>query len=240
MTAAQKRVAAAIGVWLALGARPAAAAPDPASLFFKKCAGCHTFGRGDRVGPDLKGVTDRRARAWLLSWIRSSQRMVSAHDPTAIALFEKYKRERMPDQNLAPDEIGVLLDYLAAGGPATAAAGHPRHASTATAADIALGRELFVGSKAARSGGAPCGSCHVVRQDGAPIGATFAGDLTHVYSRFQDTSLSDFLRHPCFPRAFISGQAAPLTDTEAFAVKAFLRYVDRSAGRTEARNGGRR
>jgi hypothetical protein len=43
--------------------------------------------------------------------------------------------------------------------------------------------------------------------------------------------LSDFLRRPCFPRAFPNQDAAPLTDEEAFAVKAFLFKVDRSSPR---------
>src|SRR5262249_30459162 len=215
---------------------PASAAPDPASLFTKKCSGCHTFGRGDRVGPDLKGVTDRRARAWLLSWIRSSQRMIDTHDPTARSLFEKYRRERMPDQNLSPDEIGALIDYLAAGGPLAAAA-HARHASTATAADLAYGRDLFVGLRPTAAGGAPCSSCHVVREGSTSLGASFAGDLTHIYSRFQDTALSDFLRRPCFPRELATGE--PLNEREAFAVKAYLRQVDLSAQRADKGSGGR-
>ena len=28
------------------------------TLFKKMCAPCHTIGVGDRVGPDLRGVTD--------------------------------------------------------------------------------------------------------------------------------------------------------------------------------------
>ncbi|PYQ76177.1 MAG: hypothetical protein DMG01_17375 [Acidobacteria bacterium] len=207
----------------------ALAATDPAALFAKKCSGCHTYGKGDRVGPDLKGVADRRSRAWLTSWIRSSQKVVEAGDPIATTLFDKYKRERMPDQNLPAEDIAALVDYLAAGGPAAADASRPRHASTATLADIALGRELFLGSIAAKNGGASCGSCHVVQVDGASTGATFGSDLTHVYSRFQDAALSLALRRPCFPRAFDKDTAGPLTADEAFAVKAFLRQADRAA-----------
>src|SRR5215467_15602236 len=39
---------------------------QPGQAMFKKiCAPCHTIGVGDRVGPDLRGVTQRRERAWL-------------------------------------------------------------------------------------------------------------------------------------------------------------------------------
>jgi cytochrome c2 len=27
-----------------------------------KCSGCHTYGKGEKVGPDLKGVADRCSR----------------------------------------------------------------------------------------------------------------------------------------------------------------------------------
>src|SRR5262249_22572057 len=33
------------------------------AMFAKLCAGCHTIGRGDRVGPDLDALTLRRSRA---------------------------------------------------------------------------------------------------------------------------------------------------------------------------------
>ena len=40
-----------------------------AALFQAKCAKCHTVGRGDRVGPDLKGVSERREKAWISGFI---------------------------------------------------------------------------------------------------------------------------------------------------------------------------
>src|SRR5215469_15302682 len=38
------------------------------ALFRKLCAPCHTIGVGDRIGPDLRGVTQRRDHAWLSSF----------------------------------------------------------------------------------------------------------------------------------------------------------------------------
>ena len=88
MTSARAALRAAIGLFVVLCSSSAFEALDPAAVFSKKCSGCHTFGHGDRVGPDLKGVTDRRSRAWLLAWIRSSQRLVTERDRTALTLFE--------------------------------------------------------------------------------------------------------------------------------------------------------
>ena len=41
-----------------------------AYLFRTRCAACHTVGQGDRVGPDLLGVTHRRERAWLARYVQ--------------------------------------------------------------------------------------------------------------------------------------------------------------------------
>jgi cytochrome c2 len=211
--------------WLLCGALLSASTPahaiDPATIFGMKCSSCHTYGHGEKVGPDLKGVADRRSRTWLAAWIRSSERTIKSGDPVATTLFKKYKQERMPDQNFSPAEIAALIDYLAAGGPDAADRSRPRQAGTATAQDVALGRRLFLGTVSASRGGASCASCHRIREEGAAVQATFGADLTHVYSRFQDAALSTFLERPCFPRVGV-----PLTANESFAMRAFLRYVD--------------
>ena len=205
-----------------------ATAADPATVFARKCTSCHTVGKGDRVGPDLKGVTSRRSRSWLASWIRSPDRVIGSGDRVAAELLKKYTPERMPDQALAADDIEALIAYLAAGGPASGDS-KVRHADAATAADVERGRALFLGSRVAASGGTACASCHSVAGIGIGVGGSFAGDLSHVYSRFQDPALAAFLRHPCVPRGADS-HAAPLNDDEAFAVRAFLRSVDAASG----------
>ncbi len=52
----------------------------------KKCVACHTMGKGALVGPDLKGVTERRPREWLVQWIAAPDAMVAKKDPYAIKL----------------------------------------------------------------------------------------------------------------------------------------------------------
>lgn len=208
---------------------PAHAAANPAALFSTKCASCHTYGHGDKVGPDLKGATNRHSRNWLTTWIRSSERTIKSGDPAAVALFQKYKRERMPDQNFSAAELDALISYIEAAGPEAADGPRVRRAATATPAEVARGKDLFMGATAAGSGGASCASCHMVREFVAARGATFGGDLTHVYSRFQDDALTAFMKQPCFPRVFGKDGAPLLTADEAFAIKAFLRQVDRDA-----------
>jgi nitrite reductase (NO-forming) len=79
-------------------------------LFESKCLACHSIGGGTRVGPDLMHVTQRRNEAWLRRWLASPESMF-ASDDTAKALLDRYKIP-MPNQNLAPQEIGQLLHYF--------------------------------------------------------------------------------------------------------------------------------
>jgi mono/diheme cytochrome c family protein len=223
-----------------LGAGPVWAGVDPAAVFQKKCTSCHTFGGGDLVGPDLKGVTGRRTRAWLRAWIQSSERTIKSGDRVAVGLFDKYKQERMPDQALTVEEIDALLNYLAASGPDADRRAGTRSAASATPDDVERGRKLFAGTTRLASGGAACVSCHGVRDAAARAGGSFGGDLSRAYSRFQDTALSTFLQHPCFPRVPGIDTDRQLTDDEVFAVKAFLRHVDSSLTAAQSAKGGPR
>ena len=206
-------------------ARGAAAAPDPAALFTRKCTSCHTYGRGDLVGPDLKGATDRHTRAWLTAWISSSETVIRSGDPAATALFKKYKQTRMPDQSFAPADLTALIDFLAAGGPEEEARRRNRHADTATPAEIELGRTLFAGERVLAAGGAACSACHQIRAVGSS-GGSLGPDLSRAFGKFQDKGLAALLARGCFPRVPDSGPQKPLTSEESFALRAFIRKAE--------------
>src|SRR5947208_2320481 len=70
---------------------------EAASTFNKRCTACHTFGKGIKVGPDLKEVTKRRDRPWLHKFIRGSSAVIASGDPIASKLFAEFKQQRMPD-----------------------------------------------------------------------------------------------------------------------------------------------
>jgi hypothetical protein len=76
------------------------------------CAACHTIGKGKLIGPDLKGITERRDKAWLYSFIRSSQTMIQNGDPISVQLFEEYNKIPMPDNNLTDEQIDGILAYI--------------------------------------------------------------------------------------------------------------------------------
>lgn len=83
-------------------------------LFQRQCSSCHTIGQGDKMGPDLRGVTARRERAWLTRYIQVPDEVLAAGDPIAAALFNKYKKVRMPNLRLASNDVADVLAYLEA------------------------------------------------------------------------------------------------------------------------------
>ena len=106
----------------------AAAGPTPTStrgerLFSARCAGCHTIGGGERLGPDLLGVTRRREGPWLARFIAAPDAMRANGDPAARALHARYPGLSMPDQRLGDPEVAALIDYLSASDGRAARAG---------------------------------------------------------------------------------------------------------------------
>lgn len=196
--------------------------PEAASVFNKRCTACHTYGKGIKVGPDLKGVNDRRKRDWLLKFIHSSSTVIKSGDPTATSLFAQFKQQRMPDwTDLSDKQIGDILQYLAVGGPDIKPADE-RSAELATAAEIERGRQLFFGEARLRYAGVACSTCHSLQGAGWR-GGSLAPDLTHVYLRYQDQALTSFLKNPCFQWKTKDSDERYLTPRESFSLKAFLR-----------------
>jgi protein SCO1/2 len=81
--------------------------------FATHCAACHTIGHGDKIGPDLLGVTTARDRSWLETFISTPEKVIAAKDPIAVALYKKYNGINMPNLRLSDDELNNLLDFLA-------------------------------------------------------------------------------------------------------------------------------
>lgn len=110
--------------------------------FDSKCASCHAIGGGDKIGPDLRGVTGRRDPVWLTRYIREPDKMLAEGDPTAVMLFAKHKQVVMPNLGLGEEDVTLLIAYLdaqdraikarpvanaSAAGHKTSHAGHQHH-----------------------------------------------------------------------------------------------------------------
>ena len=193
---------------------------EAAATFGKRCTACHTFGKGIKVGPDLKGVTERRKREWLLKFIHASSTVIKSGDPTATALFAQFNQQRMPDWvDLSDKQINDILDYISIGGPDIKPADE-RLARSASPAEVEKGRQLFYGEAGMKYGAQACATCHTV-QGGGRTGS-LGPDLTDAYIRYQDKSLTSFLRQPCFKWDTGASGDVYLTPKESYALKAFL------------------
>lgn len=98
-----------------------AAAPDAATeqgkkIFNENCVVCHSLGSDKLIGPGLKGVTQRRPEAWLISWIRNSQKVIESGDKYAVDLFNAYNKTQMPSYAFEDEEIKSILKYIEASG----------------------------------------------------------------------------------------------------------------------------
>ncbi len=76
------------------------------------CKACHTIGGGKLIGPDLKGVTERRDEAWLIKFIQNSQEMIKAGDTIAVRLFKEYNNIPMPPNNYTDEQVKLVLEYI--------------------------------------------------------------------------------------------------------------------------------
>lgn len=203
-----------------------AAEPSPSALLFgRRCGGCHSVGEGDKAGPDLLDVTKRRDKKWLTTFILTPGTLIDGGDPLANELLAKFKGARMPDQSLTPDELSGILTYLeecSAKGGCRLATAKVKPARDATPADVAAGQALFEGATPLARGGAPCISCHTARGSGVAGGGTLAKDLTHAFARLGEQGTSSALASTPFPLMKDIYAKAPLSDQEAFKIKAFL------------------
>jgi cytochrome oxidase Cu insertion factor (SCO1/SenC/PrrC family)/cytochrome c2 len=85
----------------------------PGEVMFKRlCSSCHTIGGGNRVGPDLRRVAERRDRTWLTSFIMNPLKVRQQKDPTALALAAIFPGVRMPRLGLNEVDAADMISYL--------------------------------------------------------------------------------------------------------------------------------
>jgi protein SCO1/2 len=114
-------------------------------VFMKHCAACHTIGGGDRIGPDLAGVTARRDSAWLTRFISAPDAVRASGDAIAKALAAKYMPAVMPRLGVAEGDVAQILHYIEKQSAAKkAAADRSAGAAAAPAADLSAVLDPYV------------------------------------------------------------------------------------------------
>lgn len=213
-------------------------------LFNSTCKACHTIGQGKLIGPDLAGINEKREQNWLIRFIRASQKMVSAGDSLAVALFEEYKIP-MPDNNFTDDEILSILNYIKdTSSGASTAESPPEKQLPDTSAQIATvsyssdllkkGKALFYGYEKFSNGASPCIACHYIQDASLIGGGKLSFDLTASYGRLGEAGIQAILTNPPFPAMNVALRNKNLTNDEKKAITAMLHFTnDRYAGKTQ-------
>ena len=83
-----------------------------AYLYRTRCRSCHTIGEGDRLGPDLAGVSASRPHDWLARWIREPDVMLAEGDPVATAMLPRYRNLPMPNLGLTRSDVDSIMIYM--------------------------------------------------------------------------------------------------------------------------------
>jgi mono/diheme cytochrome c family protein len=185
------------------------------------CAACHTIGGGKRIGPDLKDVTEKRNRDWLVGIIIAPDKMFNEGDPIASQLLKEYGVP-MPNLNLSEAQAHALIAYL--GGQAGFQAALPPEAVTA-AGDPFMGNELFTGAITFQKGGPACIACHNISDAGFLGGGTLGPDLTQAYKKYGDKGLLSVLQTSPFPTMKPIYGTRPLTVAEQAHLKSFFQTM---------------
>jgi mono/diheme cytochrome c family protein len=184
------------------------------------------------VGPDLKGVTQRRDPAWLARFIAQPDTVLAEGDPIAAALLRQFNNVKMPNLGLTQDQVAALVAYLEAQG---GVGGTPQPAQPPAAAppagDSKRGEDLFLGIVDLQAGGPPCMGCHSIDKVGILGGGVLGPELTQAFAKYGDAGLASALANIPFPTMKPIFADHPLTPEEQADLRAFL---EAEAGQPQA------
>jgi mono/diheme cytochrome c family protein len=201
-------------------------AQDAAAFFRSNCYSCHTIGGGRVTGPDLRNVTQRQERSWLVHFIQNPKAVIDAGDTYAQQLVKDARGVIMPwvrglDQNMAE----ALLDLVQKEGGLEESnfMGLQISDKPISLEQVAQGRQVFFGSIRLQNGGPACRSCHSVGGIGGFGGGRIGPDLTKVYERLGGRrALASWLLAPATPTMSTVFRERPLGQEDITMIAAFL------------------
>jgi len=226
---------------LILSVAPATAQDPPSEEsieFFRiNCASCHTIGGGRLTGPDLKGLSERAERDWLVDFMLDPKGTLDRGDPYGQQILSEARGVYMPPvPGMTRELAGKLLDLIDAESAQEKSrfAGVQLSDRPLTEQDVELGGRLFRGEVRLAEGGPACISCHAVAGLSGLGGGHLGPDLTSAYSRLEGRkALGAWLSSP--PSVVMQPlyADAPLDSEEVLALVAYMRETA-SSGELEA------
>jgi mono/diheme cytochrome c family protein len=234
-TVRRRSVRLIVGVLAAICVFPLAAQGQETAEYFKlHCYSCHTIGGGRLVGPDLKDVTARKDRDWLVRFILNPQAMIDRGDPYAKQILEEARGVVMPPvAGLSRDRANQILDMIEAESALEKSQfeGVKFSDRPFTPADVELGHALFTGRTKFKNAGPPCMSCHTVRGLSLLGGGRLGVDLTKVSERIGGRKpLSAWLVSPATVTMQPVFKKHPLEAEEILPLVAYFEHAAKQAG----------
>lgn len=179
---------AAIVIVMLLTFGSSVSAQEIAKFFKQNCTSCHWIGGGRLIGPDLKDVSERQERDWLIRFITDPKSMLDARDPYAVKLQTEAKGAIMINvPGMTPKLAEQLLDLINAESKLDTSqfAGKLVVLDPFSEEDATRGSELFAGKIGLSNSGPACVTCHTVNLVGSSIGGRLGPDLTDAFERLQ-------------------------------------------------------
>lgn len=208
------------------GTAAAADAQDARKDFRQNCTSCHTIGGGRLTGPDLKDVTSRQKREWLVPFVTNPNKVLDSGDPYALELLRAARGQRMTAFPwMTEARAAALLDLIEAESKLEKSefVGLQLISRPALPQDLADGEAIFRGEKPLAKGGPACISCHTVGGLAALGGGRLGPDLTRVFERYKDLrTLAQWLSAPATEQMSATFRERPLEGEEIFALTAFF------------------
>ena len=114
------------------------------ALFNANCAACHKLD-AKMTGPALRGVAERRNRAWLGKWIKDSKALIASGDADAVKVFEENNKIPMTAfPQLSDADVDNIIAYTSEAKPVEKAPELPGGAK-ANAGNDGVSNEIILG-----------------------------------------------------------------------------------------------
>ncbi len=209
-------------VVLSLSSRVQAAwAGDSVALFSEKCAGCHSIGGGNLVGPDL-APSSKWSVADLTKAVKDMEKNVGPLTDEEVDSLVEYLRK--------PQSAKVVSDS------AVKPVGQPQNGNLpkfdgpsviAESGSMASGVRLFVGDQSFKNGGLSCVACHSVDAAGGNMGP----DLTGIAEKMPLAALASACEHTPYKVMKEAYKDHAITHQEALDLAAYLASLKSSHSR---------
>lgn len=204
-----------------------AVSEETVQFFAQNCTSCHTIGGGRLAGPDLKGVSQRQERPWLVTFLMDPKGTIDRGDPYGQKLLQEARGVYMQAvPGMTRDRAEKLLDLIdhESSLEKSQFSGLQVSDRPLTDLDVLRGERLFRGSLAFESGAPSCISCHTTAGLGGLGGGRLGPDLTASYARLEGrNALAAWLSAP--PSLVMQPvyRTKPLTGEEVLALVAYLK-----------------